>query len=155
MQTAQPEWKFLNNLGDNHPIDYGGYFILEDKTGVYDPEAIWLESPDSDESKEPWIVYRFSLEPHTYINGILSDNKYHPDHAVWYAEDINSLSKDIDVLPNILIEMFCSNNPIQRAIAYREVLQHWGPENFDFYPLIFKTREEIENYLKDHVTGKR
>src|ERR1039458_5750984 len=54
--------KLVAQLGDASPIDYGGYFIYEDDTGVYAPEGELLESPDTDETPEGWKVYRFSLD---------------------------------------------------------------------------------------------
>ena len=39
METKQPKWKLIAQLGDVNPIDYGGYFIYEDETGVYPPEG--------------------------------------------------------------------------------------------------------------------
>ncbi len=42
----QPKWKLLANLGDANPIDYGGYFVYRDETGVYRDEAEKLISPD-------------------------------------------------------------------------------------------------------------
>ena len=42
----QPKWKLLANLGDANPIDYCGYFVYRDETGVYRDEAEKLISPD-------------------------------------------------------------------------------------------------------------
>lgn len=39
METKQPRWKLVAQLGDVHPIDYGGYFVYRDTTGVYEEEA--------------------------------------------------------------------------------------------------------------------
>ena len=86
MKTAQPVWKLLANIGDVHPIEYGGYFVFVDETGVYPPEAELLISPDSDDAPEGWVAYRFILDPCTYVDGILSDNHFHPELPAWFAD---------------------------------------------------------------------
>jgi hypothetical protein len=159
MSTRQPEWKLLANLGDVHPIDYGGYFVYEDATGVYPAEAELLESPDSDEGV--WTVYRFTLERCTLVNGVLSDNKFHPEHAAWFAQpecgranrpqDTTYLSNIANLYGMKLEEMqrlFISDSPVERAHAYRAVGEFHGFENLDSYPMTFKNRAEVEARYK-------
>lgn len=166
MKTQQPIWKFVANLGDVHPIDHGGYHVFVDETGVYPPEAEYLVSPDSDnqpESEGPWRIYRFILEPCTYINGILSDNKFHPDKPAWFAgpgsrraerpqdtcylKDLaESWCKEVEQLAS----MFTSTDPCENAEAWRMVGEYHGFENLDSYPLIIKSRSEVEARYKGH-----
>jgi hypothetical protein len=154
---SQPNWKLVANLGDRNPIDYGGYFVYEDTTGVYEPEAELLISPDSDESPEGWQAYRFSLDKCTFIDGILSDNKFHPEHPAWFAEpesEKETRPQDTIYLSNVcsyagieqeqLIEWLCGDDIPARAEAYRVIGEYHGFDNFDSYPLTFKTRAEVE-----------
>lgn len=83
--TQQPTWKLIANLGDVHPIDYGGYFVYVDETGTYEAEAELLEVPEDED--RTYRVYRFILDRCTLTNGVLSDNKFHPDHP---AEETKS-----------------------------------------------------------------
>jgi hypothetical protein len=156
MRTQQPEWKLIAQLGDANPLDYGGYFIYEDTTGVYAPEGELLISPDSDEDGQ-WTVYRFSIDRCTLENGILSDNRFHPDSAAWFAkpesekanrpQDTTYLSNVADFCGMPLEEMqrlFISDSPVERAHGYRAVGEYHGFDNLDQYPLTFKSREEVE-----------
>lgn len=168
MRTNQPEWKFVANLGDAHPIDHGGFFVFEDTTGVYAPEAELLESPDSDDGT--WTVYRFSLDkctltltkplrPHAMaMDGyVLSNNKFHPEMPAWFAKPeleylmrpqdttyLSCVAKCHGVDLDELRRMFCSDNILERAMAYRAVGDFHGFENFDSYPLTFTERAEVE-----------
>ena len=160
METKQPIWKFVANLGDVHPIDHGGYFVFVDETGVYPPEAEYLESPDDDNGE--WRIYRFILEPCTYINGVLSDNKYHPDKSAWFAKKFNpdrpqdgkggliELASFTGQTTLDIICDLCSDDPCKRAFAWRIIGEYHGLENLDGYPLIIKSRSEVEARYKDH-----
>jgi hypothetical protein len=155
VMTQQPNWQLIANLGDAHPIDHGGLFVSIDTTGVYAPEAELLVSPDDDSGE--WTVYRFSLDQCTFVAGVLSDNKFHPDHAAWFAKpeaERANRPQDTTYLSNVascmgmdldqLREWFCSANPIERAMAYQAVGDYHGFENLDGYPLTFKDRSEVE-----------
>lgn len=105
METKQPAWKFIANLGDASPLEHGGFFVYQDETGVYAPEARYLEPNDSTWERvnhcmdcegmeapcskhaklEYALEYRFSLDRCTLTEGILSDNPYHPLHPAWWA----------------------------------------------------------------------
>lgn len=163
MSTKQPKWKLLANLGDSHPIDYGGYFVYVDETGVYAPEAELLISPDSDDGA--WEVYRWSLDRCTYQNGILSDNKFHPDKAAWFAKPeskraerpqdttyLSNVAECNDITEAELIEAFCSEDPLKLAFAYREVGEYHGFNNFDSYPLTFNSRAEVESRYSEELS---
>ncbi len=143
MQTKQPEWKLLANLGDKHPIDHGGYFIYTDETGVYPPEAEMLISPDSDDGGQ-WIAYRFILEPCTCIDGILSDNKFHPDKPAWFAKDLELVANCHGMALDELLLAFVSDDIRERAMAWQAIGEYHGYENLDSYPLTFKDRAEVE-----------
>lgn len=186
---SQPEWKFIANLGDVNPIDYGGFFVYVDQTGVYDPEVEVLELVEGDDDDEfdeddelvtegnmVWETNRFSLEQFTYglikddkfvpltelhPEGILSDNKFHPDHAVWFAKPeiqklkrpqdgtyLSDLCKSNDMDQWELIEMFLSDDAVTRARAYREVMMYHGINNLDQYPIRWESRKELEERYK-------
>lgn len=146
--TNQPIWKCMANLGDRSPIEYGGYFVYVDTTGVYPPEAEYLNAPNSDNSPEPWTLHRFVLEPCTYQNGILSANKFHPDHPVWFADRLDGLAAFIGSTREDLIKEFCSENPIDRAHAWRDVGEYHGFENLDGYPHHYSKRSDLPRRVK-------
>jgi len=162
---SQPNWKYIANLGDANPIDHGGFFVYIDETGVYDPEAELLEITRQNDGGEPieWNVYRFSLEKCTLQNGILSDNKFHPEHPAWFAECKRAeRPQDTTYLSNVaecmgmdletLQTLFCSDNPIERAEAYRCVGEYHGFDNLDSYPLTFTDRTEVEQRYAEETS---
>lgn len=151
---SQPVWKLIGQLGDVNPLDYGGYFIYEDTTGVYDPEGELLIAPEDEDGE--YKIYRFSLDRCTHINGILSDNEFHPDKSAWWAGSeaekqarpqdttyLSTICSTMDVTEEDLIRMFCSENPLERAHAYRLVGECHGFDNLDSYPLTM-SRDEVE-----------
>lgn len=151
--TAQPIWEFVTNLGDADPLEFGGYFIYRDITGIYPEEAEKVEVSLTEEPTE-WWIYRIVLDRCTYTNGVLSDNKYHPDHPVWFAKPEPPKERNSTCyLSNVascygdsteqLIELLCSEDPIQRALGYEAVASYHGWENFDSYPLMFTRRREV------------
>ena len=160
--STQPKWKLVANLGDVNPLDYGGYFVYVDETGVYPPEAELLEVPE-EESETGYRSYRFILEPCTFENGVLSDNPYHKDLPAWFAEPESKRAdrpQDTTYLKNIadcmdieeleLVRLFCSDSPLERAEAWRAVGDYHGWENLDSYPTDW-TREELEARLNEEV----
>jgi len=187
---SQPDWKFEAQLGDVNPIDHGGKFLFSDKTGVYAPELEVLELIEGDTEDEynddgeletegdmKWQVHRFILEPCTYgrvVNGeweplteyhpdgVLSDNKFHPGHAAWFAKPESEKAnrpQDSTYLSNVasfvgsdlyeLIEMFLSDDLSQRALAWIAVADYHGIENLDQYPITFDDRRELEKRYAD------
>lgn len=143
---TQPQWKTIGTVGDCNPVEYSGGFVWIDETGVYDPECTWIEAGENEDS--PVTVYRFVLESCTWTNGILSDNKFHPLHPVWFQKDLESLASNFGESVEWLVGKFCSDNPMERAFAWIEVAQHWGFDNLDSYPLTM-TPEECEKWIEE------
>lgn len=184
--TRQPEWEYVANLGDASPIDHGGFFIFEDRTGVYPPEVEVLIPPEEDDSDEDfededsdedpvnalleagahdedeegkYLIFRFVVEPCTYINGILSDNKFHPDHPAWFATPeerkkdrpqdstyLSCIASAVGRTTEDLIKDFLSEDVKVRAAAWREVGEVHGWENLDSYPQKVTRKEAKERY---------
>lgn len=157
---AQPEWQFVANLGDASPLDYGGLFVYIDKTGVYAPEMERLELDDEEDENTTYTAYRVVLDKCTYINGVLSDNQYHPDHSAWFApsdkeiaerpQDSNlyGVASYVGMEIGELRRLFCSDDPCELAEAYRAVLDYHGWDNGDSYPLKLTRAEAKERYPK-------
>ncbi len=149
MTTNQPVWALVANLGDASPLDYGGYFIFKDETGVYPEEAELLELDDENDENSTYTVYRFPLERCTLsADGVLSDNSCHPEHAAWFADSLASVASYIGDDANELREWFCSADPVERACAYRAVGEYHGWKNLDEYPIKLTRAEAQERYGK-------
>lgn len=142
MKTNQPIWKQVAQLGDAHPLDNGGLFVYEDTTGVYPPEAEKLECPEDDENGK-FTVHRFILEPCTFHNGILSDNKFHPDHPAWFADSLGSIGNTFGQPVAELIDSLVNGNTVSKALAWQSIGEFHGMDNLDSYPLTL-TRAEVE-----------
>lgn len=153
MQTNQPKWKLVANLGDANPFEYGGYFVWEDETGVYAPEGEVIYVPDEDTPEVKSTIYRFSLDKCKMVDGYLVPTSYTPTwtHPVasydeWFHKDLSEVEKSMDT-PN-LESMFCSDDLIERAVAYQAIGEYYGMENLDSYPLTL-TQEEVKIRYKD------
>lgn len=78
--TKQPVWEFIYNLGDANPLDFDGYFIYRDKTGVYPEEAeVLIRSTADDAHKSLYTIYRFQLERLKLAAGYLVPLHYSSD----------------------------------------------------------------------------
>lgn len=154
---SQPDWECIAQLGDVNPLDYGGYWVLRDKTGVYAEEGeLLIVSEDheggGDDGDEMYLVYRFILERCTYVNGVLSDNKFHPEHPAWFADSIDSIASSIGMSNMELMESLWGDNPLKRAAAYHAIGYYHGFENLDSYPLQL-SRSEVEQRYSDAKYG--
>lgn len=143
---SQPVWQLVAQLGDMNPTEYGGYWIFEDTSGAYAPEGEILILDDEDSEESSGEVFRFIMENCTYQNGILSDNKFHPSHSVWFGDELDSLSSFYGQSSAELIEAFTSSDPIKRAFAWRAVGEYFGFYELDSYPLRLSRAEIVERY---------
>ena len=167
--SKQPDWKFIGNIGDVNPITYGGAFIYEDRTGVYAPEVAYIDTDNSDElEKGTWRVYRFSIEPCTFDNAILSDNRFHPEHPAWFAQPesrrgerpqdttyLSNISDFVGITPVELIAMFLSPDLRVRAQAWLHVGEYHGFENLDTDYETFNYREVKRHFAKERSILRR
>jgi hypothetical protein len=153
--TKQPEWKFIANLGDVNPLEYGGYFIFEDTTGVYQPEAELYMPEDK-------LAYRFSLDKLTIWAGHLIPEGFnrrmdlpHPvyDYIEWFDGDIKSIASFVGLSYLELMSMFSSDDICVRARAYQAIGDYHGYDNLDSYPLEL-TEEEAEKRYSSYLKGE-
>ena len=147
--TKQPEWKLVCTVGDKDPITYDGWFIYEDATGVYAPEA---EALIHDDNPEVWTIYRFELERFKVVNSFLVPYSYDPEtwkqpayvYNEWFADQLDQVALNCGWRPDILIDALCSADVKWRAEAYESLCDYFGYLDFDQSPLVIKTREEVE-----------
>lgn len=104
-KTNQPQWKRIDNLGDVHPIDYGGFFVYVDRTGVYAPEVELLDSPDSDDAPEGWTIHRAVI-------------KKDPAGEWWFPK-LREVAASIDMDVSELERMAMSESVVTRAMVYQ------------------------------------
>lgn len=151
MTTKQPVWKYLANLGDVNPIDHGGFFVYVDTTKVYGVECELLEPSADDDEDGPLTAYRFIADRCTYVDGILSDNPYHPESAAWFA-DLEGIAACVGQTVDALRAALCSAEPLSRAMAYRELVAYYGPNEFDSEPITLTRKEAKKRYKSKNRT---
>lgn len=150
---SQPVWKLLANLGDANPIEHGGLFVFEDETGVYTPQMELLRGPEDvedEDSVDGWEVFRWEIPRCTYVNGVLSDNSYHPTLAAWFANKIERIASSVGRESRELIQDFCAEDTLQRARAYQDLVGYYGPFELDQDQLNL-TREEAEKRIAPYL----
>ena len=141
--TNQPIFKCIANLGDATPWDYGGAFVLVDKAGVYTPELRVFEVIEG--PPDWWEEHTILLEPCTFVDGILSDNKFHQDYRSWFAKSIPNLASYTSIQEQELISWFCSEDPVKRAEAYRILFDYHGPQDS---PVAHRNKMFVMNKMK-------
>lgn len=151
MSTKQPVWKFIANLGDASPIAHGGFFVYEDKSGVYAPECVLLQPKnDEDDIRDKdmhWTAWRFSADKCSYVNGVLSDNKFHPELPAWFADKIGSLADTFGQTADEVRALLCSDKTLDRADGWRMIGEYFGFDNLDSYPDRL-TRRDVYNRFR-------
>ena len=147
MKTNQPEWELVMQIGDINPTKYGGAWIFRDKTGVYDPELEILDVDDDGNG----TVSRLVMESCTFQNGILSDNKYHPNEPAWFADKLDRIGQfaGLDINGPGMVEKLTSLDILDRADAWMLLADYFGRMEFDQYPLTLTAREIEERYNED------
>lgn len=130
----------IANLGDVDPIEYGGFFVFENGDIEF-----WIEPEDQDSDSAEWQVYRWTADKCTYVDGVLSDNEFHPEIAAWFAckGGLESIAQSMDYPLDELIADFQSDDLIKRGNAYRAVSDYHGAIEFDSEPLSLD-KAEIE-----------
>jgi len=156
MPTKQPKWKLIANIGDTHPLDYGGYFIYRDETGVYPEEAELLLEPA--EGENDYTIYRFILDRLKLKDGYLVPLDYdsswrHPveRYDAWFHRDLGSIASFVGTTKEDLEAAFTSKDPLVRAEAYRAIGDYHGWDNLDSYPLTNLSRSEVEKRYRDDL----
>lgn len=146
MNTQQPKYQFVANLGDAAPLDHGGDFLFVDTTGVYPPRIIHFEEPDRRGKYQvstlecPRLIY-------SKATGVLSDNYYHSDKPVWFADKLERVAGTVGMDADTLRDNLLSSDLIERAQAYISLTQYYGWYEFDQYPSVM-TRTEIRRAFR-------
>ena len=161
METQQPVWKLVTQLGDANPVEHGGLFVYEDTTGVYPPEAERLLNLDWDSVSE-WEVRRFVLENLKLVkdgdNVYLVAASYNPDwsnplpsYDEWFHKDLAAVAASIGRTLEQMREWFTSTNSKLRALAWEALGDYHGWDNLDSYPRILTSEGEVRERYKGDI----
>lgn len=135
-------WKCVAQLGDVNPIDHGGLWVMIDKTGQNDPMIELLDVHDLDNGTVLRHYALTCIDRCAFIDGVLSDNPYHPALHAWFAKDIDKVASCMGSEVQDLVNLLCSADPIDRAMGYRDLIGYYGIENFGGYGMQEMTRGE-------------
>lgn len=149
---TQPIWKLVAQLGDANPIEYGGYFVYRDETGVYTEEAELLRVQDMDDDNETWTTFRFPLDRCTFVDGVLSDNEFHPELPAWFADALPNVASCAGLDVQELRDDLCSADPVRRALAYQAIGDYHGFIELDHDPISDWDRSQLEARYAEHTS---
>jgi hypothetical protein len=153
---SQPKWKQAGTIGDVDFIQHDGGIVFVDETGVYDPELEYVQNmpePDTDAYVYRIVLDSLKLSPAGKLIPAKYDETWpHPieSYTEWFDRDIDSVASTIEIPREEFIQALVSSNPLARANAFEALASYHGWENFDSYPLHFKTREELEARYEKH-----
>ncbi len=138
MASRQPEWKTISSS------DYMA--VKVDTTGVYPPEMVHVDDlgESAEELDGQFLVHRFPLDRCTFVNGILSDNQFHPELAAWFADKLPEIANSCGMPLGILRAMLCSDDANHLAIGYDAIGSYYGFDEFDEYPEYMTEAEATE-----------
>lgn len=165
METKQPVWKLVGNLGDVNVADYGGFLVYEDTTGIYPPEAELYQPNETEDTGG--TVYRFVLERPRFKT-LTEEGKRHytwPEPLPanqrnvtwhwfneWYVDKLKSVASTCGTTKFALLRLLFSKKTMKRAIGYHELIENFGPFEFDQYPL---TLTQVEAETRYTLTSLR
>lgn len=146
----------LANLGDGDTLDAGSLFVYSDGSA----ELVQVDNDYLDDDRSfTYTVYRWDCDRCTFINGILSANRYDPDHSAWFApsdaemkarpQDGNGLrdiANFVGMTTRELRTLLCSDDVLKRAVAYNAIGRYHGYDNLDSDPLTFNRAEAEARY---------
>jgi len=164
-----PDLKLVAQLGDSNPFDHGGQFVFIDKTGINSPflEVLEISSGNTETEYDKdgnvliygnmeWEINHIGLDQCIYVDGFLyvklsDDEDDLPDHPIWFSDKIEIVAEFVGLKPIELIKKFCSENVVERAVAYKSVADCYGIINFDSHPHYVQERRDLEKRYCSHI----
>jgi hypothetical protein len=144
-------------VGDVNPIQYGGWLVGR---GAHQVDAIVLEPIDWEEKETTDVlVYLVALDRFKLVWSSATkaarllpcewDNTWHwgPDgHDEWF--DTESFREHVAgfVTWDEFTLLLCSEDPVQRAVAWKEIASYHGIENLDSQPSREKCSELVRRF---------
>lgn len=153
--------KPLANLGDTNFLEYGGVLLFQDEDPDLEYSEEWgeiIEPPeDTDTDEGPWRVWRFDIEQLRHVvdeeTGKVFlvhsgwDESAPPSvYAEWVSGYVESTAAALGWDPEELRGWFCSDNPVDRLLAWSETGKIHGLDNLDGYPLKLSQHEVYSRY---------
>lgn len=124
-----------------------GWILYVDDNGSYHCEYMdIIHDVSHNEENNRYIVHRFDIDRCTFINGILSDNPFHPELPAWFADGkgVDDVAKCCD--HEDIVEDICSEDPKARCRAWISIGSYHGFYNLDSYPLGLTQAEVDKRY---------
>lgn len=145
----------LANLGDANPLEHGGYFVAQNRAFLLEVLA-----------ENKWELYTVSLDrcelsplygliPHGF-SAMADNNELTHElscYAEWFNDSVPQMASFMGMDPEELKAMFCSEDPIKLASAYRAIGDYHGWNELDSYPDKFSSHSG-RNALEVRFLGK-
>lgn len=143
--------QFIGHLGDVNPVEHNGAVVLVDPEFPDRPELeVIVNLSESGATGDNHIkIFRFEIRRCTFVDGVLSDNEYHPEHPAWFAKHIESVEHCNGYEAGHLVEALCSEDLMARAQAYYDLLHFFGEEEFDSDPVLMSEKEAEHRYSNE------
>jgi len=140
----QPQWKYLDTVGDRDPIAYGGGFMYVDELGNYCPELVWFEPASDDEwrekgNKTPVEVYRILIE--------------NDSEREWWYSYLAAVAAYVGQPVEELRQMAANSVIMEKALLYVFLISYFGPYQFDQEAVTITEQQAYHKYaleMKGH-----
>lgn len=124
----------INNIGDLHPLEYGGALIYR-CTGKHRGGAEYeLDILKVNENTGAIECFTILLEPPNPVN------------REWFEDNLNYVGYYVGIPEVELRAMWASNNPVERAIFYQYLTAYFGAFEFHQYPEEYTAGEARRKY---------
>ena len=70
-------------------------------------------------------------------------------HDAWFHKDLRDVAKTCGFEYQEMVDLFCSANPMDRAVAYRALGHYHGMENLDDYPISISRLAAEDRYREE------
>ena len=135
----QPQWKYLDTIGDRDPITNWGGFVYVDELGNYDPELVWFERFET----------RYEISNVRISRIILERNSLEE----WWYDKLQSIA-DFSGRPlEELQQMAITDIYLEKALLYAYLLSYFGAYEFDQEPITLTGNEAYQKYSFE-ITGR-
>lgn len=133
---SQPSYFCIANLGDVNPFEHGGAFVCIDRRGIYDP-ILLIYDQDLRRRSEVTLERCHKIPDASNPRWQVGTNRFHPTLVEWFSDSLERCAYFNGCQIYEIIDKLTGSNIIQRAIAYKMLVDYHGVYEFDQCPYDF------------------
>ena len=133
---SQPSYFCIANLGDVNPFEHGGAFVCIDRRGVYDP-ILLIYDQDFRRRSEVTLERCHKIPDVSNFLWEVGTNRFHPKHVEWFSDSLENCFQFNGSKISEIVNKLTSSNVVERAIAYKMLVDYHGIHEFDQHPYNF------------------